>query len=169
MQRRAQLLLFGLALGGEGAAGEADDGSGHATTLHASARGLLGANGGVYAHQRAETDWVDTFPVMAGRLYLGTSGFAYPEWKGDFYPTDIKADAMLAFYAGRFSSVEINYTFQNTPSAVRPVPFSRAGRSAGAWWWLEFVVIVVDPTIRARALAGSRRTSCVVPSWPSMC
>jgi uncharacterized protein YecE (DUF72 family) len=53
---------------------------------------------------------------MAGTLYLGTSGFAYPEWKGDFYPPDIKADAMLGFYARRFSSVEINYTFQNTPS-----------------------------------------------------
>jgi uncharacterized protein YecE (DUF72 family) len=50
------------------------------------------------------------------RLHLGTSGFAYPEWKGEFYPPDIKADAMLAFYARRLSSVEINYTFQNTPS-----------------------------------------------------
>ena len=49
---------------------------------------------------------------MAGRLHLGTSGFAYPEWKGDFYPLDIKPNAMLAFYAGHFSSVEINYTFQ---------------------------------------------------------
>ena len=53
---------------------------------------------------------------MAGRLYLGTSGFAYPEWKGEFYPPDLKADAMLAFYARRLSSVEINYTFQNNPS-----------------------------------------------------
>lgn len=49
---------------------------------------------------------------MAGRLLLGTSGFAYPEWKGDFYPTDIKPPAMLRFYAERFPSVEINYTFQ---------------------------------------------------------
>ncbi|MFY9588301.1 MAG: DUF72 domain-containing protein [Actinomycetota bacterium] len=53
---------------------------------------------------------------MTGKLYLGTSGFAYPEWKGDFYPPDLKADAMLAFYARRLSSVEINYTFQNNPS-----------------------------------------------------
>jgi uncharacterized protein YecE (DUF72 family) len=49
---------------------------------------------------------------MPGRLYIGTSGFAYPEWKGDFYPADIRPNAMLGFYAGRFSSVEINYTFQ---------------------------------------------------------
>jgi uncharacterized protein YecE (DUF72 family) len=49
---------------------------------------------------------------MRGGLFLGTSGFAYPEWKGDFYPPDIRSDAMLRFYAERFSSVEINYTFQ---------------------------------------------------------
>jgi uncharacterized protein YecE (DUF72 family) len=53
---------------------------------------------------------------MPGRLYLGTSGFAYPEWKGDFYPAGIRTDAMLRFYAERFSSVEINYTFQRNPT-----------------------------------------------------
>ncbi len=53
---------------------------------------------------------------MPGRLFLGTSGFAYPEWKGDFYPADIRSDAMLSFYAQRFPSVEINYTFQRNPS-----------------------------------------------------
>lgn len=54
---------------------------------------------------------------MPARFYLGTSGFAYPEWKGDFYPADIKPDAMLGYYAERFPSVEINYTFQKTPEA----------------------------------------------------
>ena len=53
---------------------------------------------------------------MPGRLFIGTSGFAYPEWKGQFYPGDIRPDAMLAFYASRFPSVEINYTFQRVPS-----------------------------------------------------
>jgi uncharacterized protein YecE (DUF72 family) len=53
---------------------------------------------------------------MPGRLYIGTSGFAYPGWKGDFYPDDIRPDAMLRFYAERFPSVEINYTFQRTLS-----------------------------------------------------
>jgi len=57
-----------------------------------------------------------TIGTMPGDFYLGTSGFAYPEWKGDFYPADIRPDAMLGFYAGRFSSVEINYTFQRTLS-----------------------------------------------------
>jgi uncharacterized protein YecE (DUF72 family) len=53
---------------------------------------------------------------MAGRLYLGTSGFAYGEWKGPFYPADLKDREMLAFYASRFASVEVNYTFRRQPS-----------------------------------------------------
>jgi uncharacterized protein YecE (DUF72 family) len=53
---------------------------------------------------------------VAGRLYLGTSGFAYPEWAGPFYPEDVDSDDMLPFYAGRFASVEINYTFRRFPA-----------------------------------------------------
>lgn len=54
---------------------------------------------------------------MTGALYIGTSGFAYPEWKPAFYPEDVKQADMLTYYAGRFSSVEINYTFRRFPSA----------------------------------------------------
>ena len=53
---------------------------------------------------------------MGGRLYLGTSGFAYDEWKGRFYPETISGPRMLSFYAERFGSVEINYTFRRMPS-----------------------------------------------------
>jgi uncharacterized protein YecE (DUF72 family) len=53
---------------------------------------------------------------MAGTLYLGTSGFAYDEWKGPFYPPGTKQQEMLPFYAKRFSSVEINYTFRQQPA-----------------------------------------------------
>jgi uncharacterized protein YecE (DUF72 family) len=49
-------------------------------------------------------------------LYLGTSGFAYPEWKGSFYPSDLKDADMLGFYAERLGSVEINYTFRRFPA-----------------------------------------------------
>jgi uncharacterized protein YecE (DUF72 family) len=54
---------------------------------------------------------------MAGTLYLGTSGFAYDEWKGPFYPPGTKQREMLPFFAKRFSSVEINYTFRRFPQA----------------------------------------------------
>jgi uncharacterized protein YecE (DUF72 family) len=49
------------------------------------------------------------------RLRAGTSGFAFKEWKGPFYPADLKDDAMLGFYAGRFQTVEINNTFYRLP------------------------------------------------------
>ena len=48
-------------------------------------------------------------------LYVGTSGYSYKEWKGSFYPEDIKPDKMLNFYSGQFSSVEINNTFYRIP------------------------------------------------------
>jgi uncharacterized protein YecE (DUF72 family) len=49
-------------------------------------------------------------------ILVGTSGYNYPEWKGSFYPSDLPAAKMLAFYAGRFPTVEINYTFYRMPT-----------------------------------------------------
>ena len=51
-----------------------------------------------------------------GTLYAGTSGFAYQEWKGPFYPADLPAKKMLSHYASVLPSVEINYTFRRLPS-----------------------------------------------------
>jgi uncharacterized protein YecE (DUF72 family) len=48
---------------------------------------------------------------------VGTSGFAYPEWKGSFYPADLPASRMLTYYAERFDTVEINATFYRMPTA----------------------------------------------------
>jgi uncharacterized protein YecE (DUF72 family) len=54
---------------------------------------------------------------MVGTLYLGTSGFSYEGWKhGVFYPEGLKNREMLSYYASRFPSVEINYTFRRFPS-----------------------------------------------------
>ena len=50
------------------------------------------------------------------RLRTGTSGFAYKEWKGSFYPEKIKNDDMLSFYASHFRSVEINNSFYRVPA-----------------------------------------------------
>ena len=52
-----------------------------------------------------------------GRLYVGTSGFAYKEWIGPFYPPGTKSAAMLRHYAGELPSVEVNYTFRRLPAA----------------------------------------------------
>jgi uncharacterized protein YecE (DUF72 family) len=50
-------------------------------------------------------------------LYVGTSGYSYKEWKGNFYPKDLPAKQMLHFYADNFSAVEINNTFYAMPKA----------------------------------------------------
>lgn len=49
------------------------------------------------------------------KLYIGTSGYSYKEWKGNFYPEDLPADKMLSYYAKRFSTVELNNTFYRLP------------------------------------------------------
>lgn len=49
-------------------------------------------------------------------IFIGTSGYNYPEWKGSFYPPDLAAAKMLPYYAARFPTVEINYTFYRMPS-----------------------------------------------------
>lgn len=53
-----------------------------------------------------------------GRLLVGTSGFAYKEWVGSFYPPGTKAAEMLEHYAAALPSVEVNYTFRRTPTAA---------------------------------------------------
>jgi len=53
----------------------------------------------------------------ASRLLAGASGYAYQEWKGSFYPPNIRPEAMLAWYAERLPSVEINNTFYRMPKA----------------------------------------------------
>ncbi|HTT67525.1 MAG TPA: DUF72 domain-containing protein [Gemmatimonadales bacterium] len=50
------------------------------------------------------------------RIAVGTSGYAYKEWKGTFYPADLPADGMLRYYGERFGTVEINNTFYRMPS-----------------------------------------------------
>jgi len=53
--------------------------------------------------------------MSATRFLIGASGYSYKEWKGNFYPDDIKPDAMLAFYAAHLPTVEINNTFYQMP------------------------------------------------------
>jgi len=48
-------------------------------------------------------------------LWAGASGYSYKEWKGPFYPDELAADDMLAWYAQRLGAVEINNTFYRNP------------------------------------------------------
>ena len=47
------------------------------------------------------------------RLFVGTSGWAYPSWKPEFYPKGISTKKFLSFYASVLGSVEVNYTFSS--------------------------------------------------------
>ncbi len=50
------------------------------------------------------------------KVYVGTSGYGYKEWKGIFYPEKISPKEMLRFYSGRLGAVEINNTFYHMPT-----------------------------------------------------
>jgi uncharacterized protein YecE (DUF72 family) len=56
---------------------------------------------------------------MSGRLYVGTSGFAYPGWIPRFYPAGTRASQFLTEYAARLPAVELNNTFYQQPRPER--------------------------------------------------
>jgi uncharacterized protein YecE (DUF72 family) len=50
------------------------------------------------------------------QLFAGTSGWAYPAWKPEFYPPKLPASKFLNFYSTQLNSVEVNYTFRSAYS-----------------------------------------------------
>ena len=57
------------------------------------------------------------------QILIGTSGYDYPEWKGVFYPQDLKRKDFLPYYATQFNALELNNTFYNMPTADRLMSF----------------------------------------------
>src|SRR5512132_4298405 len=53
--------------------------------------------------------------MTSSRLLAGASGYSFKEWKGTFYPPDMKPEDMLAWYSERLPTVEINNTFYQMP------------------------------------------------------
>jgi uncharacterized protein YecE (DUF72 family) len=51
------------------------------------------------------------------RVHIGTSGWAYPSWKPDFYPAKTPSSKMLDYYSSQLNCVEVNYTFRARPAA----------------------------------------------------
>jgi uncharacterized protein YecE (DUF72 family) len=62
------------------------------------------------------TSVVTTTKPSLARLYVGTSGFSYPSWRGGFYPADAKPPDFLRHYAERLPTVELNSTFYQLPA-----------------------------------------------------
>src|ERR1051325_11694277 len=53
---------------------------------------------------------------MRGKVHIGTSGWHYKHWLGDFYPHALPTKQMLGYYARRFDTVEVNNTFYQLPA-----------------------------------------------------
>lgn len=54
---------------------------------------------------------------MGARAWIGTSGFEYEHWRGDFYRIDVPRSRWLEAYAENFDTVELNATFYRLPTA----------------------------------------------------
>ncbi|MFO0928650.1 MAG: DUF72 domain-containing protein [Gemmataceae bacterium] len=54
-------------------------------------------------------------------VWVGTSGYSYPNWVGDFYPEGTRPEKMLPFYCGQFPLVELNFTFYRPPTRAQLV------------------------------------------------
>ena len=64
--------------------------------------------------------------MTTARLIAGASGYSFKEWRGEFYPADMKPEGMLAWYAERLPTVEINNTFYQMPKTAVLENWSRA-------------------------------------------
>jgi uncharacterized protein YecE (DUF72 family) len=83
--------------------------------------------------------------MKAGRLWVGTSGWSYPDWKWSVYPAELRALELLDYYSEHFDTVELNATFYHFPreSTVEKWRSMAGGReftwSVKAWRWLTHV------------------------------
>ena len=62
-------------------------------------------------------------------LYIGTSGYDYPEWQGNFYPETVKRKDFLSYYSTQFNALELNGTYYKMPTANQMLNMKK--RSAG--------------------------------------
>ena len=68
------------------------------------------------------------------RFIVGTSGYSFADWVGPFYPPGTKSGEMLDFYAGRFATVELNFTYYRVPTAEMLDRIARrTGEGFGFW------------------------------------
>jgi len=52
---------------------------------------------------------------MAGKIHIGTSGWSYKHWRGNFYPADLKVKEHWTYYRDHFKTVELNNPFYHLP------------------------------------------------------
>jgi uncharacterized protein YecE (DUF72 family) len=70
-----------------------------------------------------------------GKVFIGTSGFSYDDWKGVFYPPEMTGKDFLKFYADHYNAVELNFSYYRMPEAGQAKQMlAKSGES------LEFVI-----------------------------
>ncbi len=62
---------------------------------------------------------------MTASVHIGTSGWEYRHWAGDFYPADLSRDRWLEHYAAEFDTVELNNPFYRLPDAEQFATWAR--------------------------------------------
>jgi uncharacterized protein YecE (DUF72 family) len=99
---------------------------------------------------------------MAGRVFIGTSGYVYPHWRGRFYPAALPPARWLAHYAEHFSTVELNRPFYQLPTAATFAAWRRAAPrrfvfAVKASRYLTHMKKLKDPGPPLRRLLGRAR------------
>jgi len=94
-------------------------------------------------------------------IAIGTSGYRYADWKGTFYPADLPENQQLAYYAERFRTVELNFTYYRMPNARTIESMVRRTPEAFTFWVKanEATTHQQDPVVAApfnEALAPAR-------------
>lgn len=79
-----------------------------------------------------------------GQLFVGTSGWVYPDWVGAIYPEGLKGDQVFAYYAKHFKTVELNSTFYHFPRESTIQKWKAMGGegftwAVKAWRWLTHI------------------------------
>lgn len=94
-------------------------------------------------------------PRSKTRIWVGTSGYVYPDWVGPFYPPGTRPGRQLAYYCRHFPLVELNFTFYRLPT---PTMLSRLVQQSPEGF--QFVVKLprtLSHEQNAEEIAGFRR------------
>lgn len=87
-------------------------------------------------------------------LYIGTSGWIYPHWKGIFYPEKLPSKDKLRYFSKHFKTAEINYSFYHLP---RPATYQR--------WYSETPDDFVFAIKASRFITHVKRLKGIKKAW----
>ena len=65
-------------------------------------------------------------PSSPAKAFVGTSGWSYGSWRPKFYPQKMRPKDFLPFYATKFTTIEINYTFNHLPTEKNVAKWTEA-------------------------------------------